>query len=250
VSSVIWEAAHLMRQAAHVVALTGAGVSTRSGIPDFRSVRSGMWNRTDPLEVASIWTFYNQPDVFYRWMRPLAQRIVAAEPNPAHRALAELERHGCLQAVITQNVDSLHQRAGSRHVFELHGHARSVRCLHCSHRASSEVLWADVLRGQQPAPCPECGGALKPDVILFGEPLPYEALSGAQQEALACDVMLVAGTSLEVMPAADLPMLAKRRGARLILVNLDPTPLDHVMDVVIRADVAKALSQLARAILW
>jgi NAD-dependent protein deacetylase/lipoamidase len=249
VLSAINEAAHLLRQSTHAVALTGAGVSTRSGIPDFRSMRSGLWNRTDPLEVASIWTFYNRPDVFYRWMRPLAQKIVAAEPNPAHRALAELERRGCLQTVITQNVDALHQRAGSQHVLELHGRAGSASCLHCSYQTSSAALWADVLKGQHPAPCPQCGGALKPDVILYGEPLPYEALSGAQQEALACDAMLVAGTSLEVMPAADLPLLAKRRGARLILVNLNPTPLDDAMDVVIRADVSKALAQLARATL-
>ncbi len=247
--SALSDAAQLVRQAAHVVALTGAGVSTRSGIPDFRSARSGMWRYADPLEVASIWTFYNQPDVFYRWLRPVAQRIAAAEPNPAHRALAHLEQHGCVQEIITQNVDSLHQRAGSRLVHELHGHARSVQCLRCAYRASSEALFADVLAGRLPAPCPKCGGALKPEVVLFGEPLPFDALSGAQQAALACDVMLVAGTSLEVMPAADLPLLAKRRGARLILVNLEPTPLDHAMDVVIRGDVTRALAQLARAIL-
>ncbi len=247
--SVIQQAAQLLRQATHVVALTGAGVSTPSGIPDFRSARSGLWNHVDPLAIASIWAFHDQPEIFYRWIRPIAQRLVAARPNPAHRALAELEQRGCLQAIVTQNVDSLHQLAGSQRVLEIHGHVRSATCLHCANQISAEVLWSAVSRGQFPQACPQCGGLLKPDVVLFGEPLPYQPLCEAQREALVCDVMLVIGTSLEVMPAADLPLLAKRRGARLILVNRDRTPYDAAMDVIIRADVAGALSQLALAVL-
>ncbi len=247
--SVIQQAAQMVRQAAHVVALTGAGISTPSGIPDFRSADSGLWRHVDPLEVASIWAFCNCPAAFYDWIRPLVQRLSVAEPNAAHRALAELEAHGCLEAVITQNVDSLHQRAGSRRVFEIHGHARSATCLRCGQAAAADLLWPIVLRGALPPPCAHCGGLVKPDVVLFGEPLPYEALSQAQQAALACDVMLVVGTSLEVMPAADLPLLARRRGARLILVNRASTPYDAAMDVIIRADVVPALSQLARAVI-
>ncbi len=247
--SLIHEAARMLRQATRVVALTGAGISTPSGIPDFRSARSGLWTFTDPLDSASIWVFHERPEAFYHWIRPLAQKIITAEPNPAHLALAALEQRGRLRAVITQNIDSLHQRAGSRRVFELHGHARSATCLHCSFAISAEVFWPLVVHGQAPPSCPRCGGVLKPDVVLFGEPLPYDILSQAQQEALTCDVMLVVGTSLEVMPAADLPLLAKRRGARLVLVNHDRTPLDEMMDVAIRADVAKTLAQVAHLVL-
>ncbi len=238
------QAAELLRSAGHWVALTGAGISTPSGIPDFRSENIGLWNYADPLEVASLWGFYNQPERFYSWFRPMLRKAFAAQPNGAHRVLAEMERAGRLRAVITQNIDSLHQRAGSAHVLELHGHTRTVTCLNCRSQGAADRLLADVLQGGAGLPCPECGGLLKPDVILFGEPLPYDAISAAQQAALACDIMLVIGTSLEVMPAADLPLLAKRRGAHLILINMTPTFLDDKMDVVLRADVAKTLQAL------
>lgn len=239
-------AVELLRTAKHVTALTGAGVSTPSGIPDFRSESSGLWNYANPFDVASLWGFHDHPERFYAWFRPILKKTVTARPNGAHRALAEMERAGRLQTVITQNIDSLHQAAGSRVVLELHGHTRSVTCLECGHSLPSEPLLAQVLDGGTPAGCPRCGGLLKPDVVLFGEPLSYESLSAAQEAALRCDVMLVVGTSLEVMPAADLPLLAKRRGARLILINLSPTALDEQMDVVVRADVAKALETLWR----
>ncbi|MGC8782147.1 MAG: SIR2 family NAD-dependent protein deacylase, partial [Anaerolineae bacterium] len=240
------QAAELIRRSAHAVALTGAGISTPSGIPDFRSTGSGLWNQVDPLEVATIWAFYEHPERFYRWIRPVARKLKDAQPNAAHRALAALEMHHLLHAVLTQNVDSLHQRAGSRRVIELHGHARSATCLECGHQVAADALWAAVLAGRSPEACPRCSGLLKPDVILFGEPLPYAALCAAQQEALTCDLMLVIGTSLEVMPAADLPLLARRHGARLILINREPTPYDAAMEVVIRADVARTLAELAR----
>ncbi len=239
----------LLRAAAHTVALTGAGISTASGIPDFRGNHAGLWRHADPLSVASIWAFHDDPMEFYRWIRPVMLKAGRARPNPAHAALAELEQAGRLQAVITQNIDSLHQQAGSRRVFELHGHTRTATCLSCRNNLPSEPLWSAALAGRLPPPCPRCGGLLKPDVILFGEPLPYEIISAAQQEALACDLMLIIGTSLEVMPAADLPLLARRRGARLVLVNLSRTPLDDQMDVVIRADVVKTLQALRRALL-
>lgn len=242
------QAAELLRSADHWVALTGAGISTPSGIPDFRSEHTGLWNYADPLEVASLWGFYSQPERFYTWFRPMLRKALAAQPNGAHRVLAEMEQAGRLGAVITQNIDSLHQRAGSTQVFELHGHMRTATCLNCGFQGSAADLLADVLQGGAGRPCPRCGGQLKPDVILFGEPLPYEAISAAQQAALACDVMLVIGTSLEVMPAADLPLLARRRGARLLLINMTPTLLDDQMDIVLRADVAKTLQALWREI--
>jgi NAD-dependent deacetylase len=200
------------------------------------------------LAVASIWAFHSQPKQFYRWIRPLMVKMLAARPNVAHTTLALLEQRGLLKAVITQNIDSLHLKAGSRHVLEIHGHTRTASCLECHHAVPSDSLWSCVLGGGAPPPCPACGGLLKPDVVLFGEPLPYEAISAAQHETLAADVMLIVGSSLEVMPAADLPLLARRRGAATILVNLTPTPLDMQMDVVIRADVVKTLQQLRRAL--
>jgi NAD-dependent deacetylase len=239
----------LLSAARYSVALTGAGISTPSGIPDFRGQRSGLWTEADPMAVASIWAFHDCPEQFYRWIRPLMGKALAAKPNAAHTALAALEQRGLLKAVITQNIDSLHLRAGSRRVLELHGHARTATCLDCHHGASSAPLWSAVLGGIPPPPCPECGGLLKPDVVLFGEPLPYDAISAAQHETLAADVMLIVGSSLEVLPAADLPLLAKRRGATTILVNLTPTPLDERMDVVIRADVVKTLLQLRRGLI-
>jgi NAD-dependent deacetylase len=243
------QAIDLLRASSYTVALTGAGISTPSGIPDFRGDHSGLWRHHDPLSVASIWAFHDDPAQFYHWIKPVIRKARSARPNPAHRALAELEQAGRLETVITQNIDSLHQHAGSQRVLEVHGHIRTATCLSCRGSYSAEPLWSAVLAGTQPAPCPACGGLLKPDVILFGEPLPNDTVTAAQQEALAAEVMLVAGTSLEVMPAADLPLLAQRRGARLILVNLTPTPLDDRMDAVIRADVVKTLQQFRRALI-
>ena len=238
-------AAELLQASRHALALTGAGISTPSGIPDFRSERSGLWTHVDPLEVASIWGFHDHPERFYEWFRPLVARTVVARPNGAHKALARMEQGGRLSGVVTQNVDSLHQAAGSRCVCELHGHMRTATCLGCNHRVAADEILEDVLEGCPPPRCAICNELLKPDVVLFGEPLPYDLLSRAQAEALDCDVMLIVGTSLEVMPAADLPMLARRRGARLILVNLSATPLDDQMDVIVRADVVAALEALA-----
>jgi NAD-dependent deacetylase len=201
------------------------------------------------MDVASLWAFHAHPERFYDWIRGFASKIRTAKPNPAHDVLARMEGAGLLRTVITQNVDSLHQIAGNRSVLELHGNTRTATCLECHARMSAESLWRAVTAGRMPEPCPQCGGLIKPDVILFGEPLPYDLLSAAQQEALNCEVMLVIGSSLEVMPAADLPLLAKRRGAHPILINLTPTPLDHDLEVVVREDVVKALQQIGRALL-
>jgi NAD-dependent deacetylase len=237
-------AVELLRASRRLLALTGAGISTPSGIPDFRSERSGLWKRADPLEVASIWGFHDHPDRFYEWLRPVLVRTTTAQPNGAHRVLARMEAAGRLAGVVTQNIDSLHQAAGSRYVCELHGHLRTATCLGCGEQVDGSAVVQAVLAGLPAPRCSECGELLKPDFVLFGEPLPYDTLSRAQERALACDVMLIAGTSLEVMPAADLPLLARRRGARLVLVNLSPTPLDAQMDVIIRADVVSALEAL------
>lgn len=227
------------------VALTGAGISTPSGIPDFRSPTSGVWEQHDPAEVASIYAFRENPRNFYTWLRPLAKLILAAQPNPAHEALAQLEKYGPLEALITQNIDMLHHRAGSRSVLEIHGHLRRATCMGCEEKfIAPKLLAAYVETGDMPR-CKLCGEVLKPDIILFGELLPMRLLKEAQMYALTCDLILVVGSSLEVAPAGDLPALAKQTGARLIIINHDPTHIDHQADLLISADVAEVLPQLA-----
>ena len=228
----------------HAVAFTGAGISTASGIPDFRSPGTGLWNFVDSLRVASIGAFWDDPISFYRWIRPLAHRMATATPNMAHRALADLEAAGVLHAVITQNVDCLHQRAGSRRVLEIHGDILTMLCLRCHVREPSEAYWPRFLADGTLPRCPCCNAVLKPGAVLFGELPPHKVLSEAQQEALRCDLMLIAGSSLEVMPAADLPRLARRRGAALIIINSEPTPLDRQATLVLRANVTTVLPRL------
>jgi len=247
VESDIARAAALLRAARHAVALTGAGTSTPSGIPDFRSPGSGLWEQADPMEVASIYTFRRDPEAFYDWMRPMVELLLTAEPNPAHLALAEMEDGGWLQAVITQNIDDLHQRAGSREVLELHGHLREATCAHCYHVLPSGELLDNFLASGEIPRCPECGGVMKPNVVLFGEQLPIMVVNAAMAHVHQADLMLVAASSLEVMPVARLPLLVREHGGHLIVVNLTPTYVDDVADVVIHADVAEVLPRIVRA---
>jgi NAD-dependent deacetylase len=241
----IARAIELLKGSSHTVALTGAGISTPSGIPDFRSPDSGIWNRVDPFEVASIVAFRHHPQAFYDWIRPLAQRILAASPNAAHLALAALEAQGPVRSVITQNIDLLHSRAGSRTVLEVHGHVREATCIRCYQVFEASSFIHEVVSSGQVPYCPACGGLLKPNVILFGEQLPVRVLNQAKRETRVSDVMLVAGTSLEVAPAGDLPLLARETGSHVIIINKSATPLDGVADVVIHADVIDILPLLA-----
>lgn len=239
----IQQAARLIAQARRIVAMTGAGISTPSGIPDFRSPASGLWDHTDPLEVASIFAFRHHPQRFYNWVRPLTLLLLEARPNPAHYALAALEREGKLKAIITQNIDGLHHKAGSQTVYELHGHLREVTCTKCYAVQDSAAAFAKFIADGQ-APRHHCGGVLKPNVILFGEQLPMREFVLAQVATKEADLMLVAGSSLEVAPASDLPDLALENRAKLIIINYQPTYLDFRADVVIRADVAEVLPRL------
>jgi NAD-dependent deacetylase len=234
----IARAAEIVRGARSVVALTGAGISVPSGIPDFRS-DGGLWSLDDPMEVASLRAFRVNPQHFYAWFRPLLGRLLDAQPNPAHLALAALERAGALKALITQNIDGLHQRAGSREVYELHGHLRSATCLECERQAPTGPLLERVRHGEIPR-C-DCGGLFKPDVVLFDELLPRGLFWLAQRAIETCDALIVAGTSLEVAPVGDMPLVALRRGARIIIVNQSGTNLDERADVVLHEDVAEAL---------
>ncbi len=242
-------AADLFCQAKRVVALTGAGISTPSGIPDFRSEGTGLWSRDEPMEVASLNTFCTAPEKFYAWFRPLAGQIFNACPNPAHIALAQLEEAGRIGLVATQNIDTLHQKAGSRRVAEMHGTLATLSCTQCFSQVSSQGFLAPfVERGEIPH-CPKCGGVLKPDVILFGEQLPQKAWMEAQGESRRCDLMLVAGSSLEVLPVAGLPMQALDRGAHLIIVNNTPTYLNVRADIAILEDVAEVLPAIAERVI-
>ena len=237
------QAAAILRGAQRAVALTGAGISTPSGIPDFRG-DGGLWLREDPMEVASLRGFCKNPMRFFNWFQPILDQSLLAQPNPAHEALAALEKMGKLRAVVTQNIDGLHQRAGSREVYELHGHLRSATCMGCGQQAPSGPLIEKVRRGELPW-C-ACGGLFKPDVVLFEEDLPrgtYWLSASAMEKA---DAVIVAGTALEVYPACDMPLEAVKRGTPLIIVNKSPTYLDEQAAVVIREDVALALPAIIK----
>ncbi len=241
-------AAKIIKQSRHAVALTGAGISTPSGIPDFRSPNSGLWTTVDPREVASIEGFRKNPRAYYEWRRPLLETVRRAQPNAAHLALAELERRERLRAVITQNIDGLHQRAGSRRVLEVHGRGREMICLSCRDVIAADHEAAQVAeRGEVPH-CPRCGGLLKPNVVFFGELLPLDVLAEVAREIRLCDLVLVVGSSLEVQPACLWPEEAMRHGARAIVVNYQPTYLDDDAEVVIHDDVARVLPAIVDAI--
>jgi NAD-dependent deacetylase len=242
----ITRAAGLLRQADYTVALTGAGHSTPSGVPDFRSPDSGLWTQVDPLAVASLFAFRLRPQDFYDWIRPLARTMLEAQPNPAHYALARLEAVGLVKSVITQNIDGLHQKAGSQRVHEVHGHLREATCIRCYEVVPADNLIAEFLEGG-PVPRCTCGGVMKPNVILFGEQLPLNVLTAARQDTRACDLMLVIGSSLTVEPVADLPLMALGHRAKLIIVNYQPTHLDERADVLIHADLAEVLPRIADA---
>jgi NAD-dependent deacetylase len=240
------DAAELFRNAQRVVVLTGAGISTPSGIPDFRSEGSGLWSRDEPMEVASLSTFRTAPERFFHWFRPLAGQIFYALPNPAHQALAAYEQAGYSKTVLTQNIDGLHQKAGSSHVVELHGTLRTLSCAQCYRQFASEIFLKPFIENGTIPRCPDCNGILKPDVILFGEQLPQSAWQAAQRAVRRCDLMLVAGSSLEVLPVAGLPLQALDRGAHLIVVNNTPTYVNVRADIVITEDVATTLPEIIK----
>jgi NAD-dependent deacetylase len=241
----IEQAVGYLKQSHRAVALTGAGISTPSGIPDFRSPGSGLWETYDPMVVASVGAFRHRPEDFYNWIRPLAALILQAQPNPAHIALAELEAEGRIQAVITQNIDMLHNRAGSQNVYEVHGQLRQATCMGCGNLSDTEDMLAGFVSSMAVPTCEICGEVLKPNITLYGEVPPLHVLRAAEVWAATCDLMLVAGSSLEVVPVADLPLLAKQNNARLIIVNIGETYADQIADVVIHDNVADVLPRLA-----
>jgi NAD-dependent deacetylase len=218
------------------VVLTGAGISTESGIPDFRSP-TGIWADVDPFEVASIQAFGRDPARVWGFYRQRIGLLRDAEPNAAHLALAELERRGLVEAVVTQNIDTLHSRAGSEDVVEVHGSIRSAQCPGCLWSEPADAVLAQLAESPVPV-CPHCGGPLKPGVVLFGELLPAGAMERATQLARAARLMLVVGSSLEVWPIGGLPLEAQS----LAIVNRGPTALDERALLKIDAAAGKTLS--------
>ncbi len=237
-----------LRSARHAVVLTGAGISTPSGIPDFRSARTGLWTKDDPMQVASLTAFKYRPEVFFNWLRPLAQKMWQAQPNAAHLALAELEKAGLIQATITQNIDGLHQQAGAQKVLELHGSTLTASCRTCRKTYPTEGFRQPFLEGGIPR-CPSCHSILKPDIVLFEENLPIAVWEEARWFCEQADLMLVVGSSLEVVPAAELPYWAVENHARLVINTLSATYLDGQADVLLPYDVTEIMPLVKKAAL-
>jgi len=243
----VQRAAELIGAARRGLVMTGAGVSAESGIPTFRG-EGGLWTRYDPVKVASIEYFMADPSAYWTVSKDRGRVALAARPNPGHDALAALEALGHLVAVVTQNTDGLHQDSGSRTVIEVHGSSRLVECLGCGNREPRSEVQAR-LDMEMPPRCKVCGGTfLKPTVVLFGEPLPQEAIQHALALARQADVMLVVGSSLVVRPAADIPLVAVRSGAQLIVINAEPTPFDALAAVVIRGKSGEVLPEIVELI--
>jgi len=237
------KAAELLSSARRGVALTGAGASAESGIPTFRG-EGGLWTSYDPVKVSSIDSFMADPVSYWQVSKDRGRVALAAKPNQGHMALAALEGAGHLVAIVTQNTDGLHQASGARRVIELHGSGRNVRCLECGTIESRQDV-QDRLNVEMPPRCRACGGALlKPTVVLFGEPMPVDAVMAAYDLARQADVMLVVGTSLVVYPAAEIPLVAVRAGAPLIVINAKPTPFDRFAEVVIHGRSGEILPEI------
>jgi NAD-dependent deacetylase len=238
-------AAELVAAARRGVAFTGAGVSAESGIRTFRG-RDGLWRQYDPYKVASIEGFLRDPSFYWQVAMEGWRMFGQARPNPGHVALAAMEEAGHLAGVVTQNTDGLHRDAGTRTLVELHGNGRTVRCLDCGASEPRPDVQARLSR-ELPPRCRTCGGMrIKPDVVFFGEPLPSAAMMEAFRMARECDLMLVVGSSLQVYPAADVPEAARERGAPLLIVNDEPTPLDVSAAVVVRGRAGEVLPELLR----
>ena len=241
-------ACELVAASQRIAAFTGAGISAESGVPTFRDSDDALWNKYDTSVIADIGNFRRDPTLYWEFFAEARYPIMSkAQPNAGHKALVDMEHAGRLRWLITQNIDGLHQAAGSSSVIELHGNTRRILCLSCG----TEHSWDEVYQTLQSIavpPCKACGGPIKPDVVFFGESLPHQALRSAGQAIQGCDLFLAVGSSLVVYPAAMMPIEAKARGARLIIVNLTPTPHDHQADVVLRQPAGQVLPALVKAL--
>ncbi|CAN5450623.1 NAD-dependent protein deacylase [soil metagenome] len=239
--------AELIRESECTVALTGAGISVPSGIPDFRTPGTGLWENVDPMEVAHIDAFRGDPAHFWSFYRPRLAGLGGVDPNPAHEALAELERRGLLEGVITQNIDTLHSRAGSENVVEVHGSIRTASCQACDASFALADLEA-IFDDKGVATCTACTSLVKPDVVLFGEMLPAAAMAEAEELASRADLLLCVGSSLEVYPVAGLPSVTIARGGRVAIVTKGPTPLDSDAVLKLEGEVTDELGAVLAAL--
>ena len=239
----IKKTAQVIRRSKKVVALTGAGISVESGIPDFRGP-SGLWEKFDPMEYATIDAFIANPKKVWAMLKEMGSVVERAEPNPAHIALAQLEEMGLLSSIVTQNIDKLHQAAGSKRVIEFHGNSSKLLCMSCGRLYERKEIVLESL-----PPLCSCSGVLKPNVVFFGEAIPRKAHLEAQEEAGSCGVMLVVGTSAVVSPACDLPLIAKRAGATIVEVNLEETQLTrHITHWILKGSASILLQALVNEI--
>lgn len=234
-------AARLLRQAKRIVCLTGAGASAESGVLTFRDTKDGLWSRFDPQLLASQAGFAANPGMVWQWYMQRLMAVEGARPNEGHRALAQFERSTPSFTIVTQNVDDLHERGGSRRVLHLHGRITRFRCNVCSFE---HELLPDEKRGMRPPRCLSCGGPVRPDVVWFGEPLPQRILDKAWHESERCDVFLVVGTSGVVYPAAHLPLVAQHHGAAVIDINPEATHISERADVCLPARSGLVLPRL------
>lgn len=239
--------AELLGRSRRTVALTGAGVSVPSGIPDFRTPETGLWAKVDPMEVAHISVFERDPERFWSYYRPRFQALGDKEPNRAHEALAELERRGLIEGVITQNIDRLHRAAGSENVIEVHGSIETSSCLECGTAYGLDEI-DGIFDGRGVAICSACGGPVKPDVVLFGELLPEEAMARATELAEAAELMLCVGSSLAVHPVAGMPQLTLERGGSVAIVTKGQTPYDRDAELKLEGEVDAELAALVDAL--
>ena len=233
------DVARMLRKSRRTVALTGAGISAESGIPTFRN-DDGLWKKYDPAIYASYEVFLRDPSKHWEMQSDLVRKFDPLLPNPAHKSLAELENIGMLHRVITQNIDGLHSKAGNHEVVEIHGSIQKSYCMECDHQFLAPEIPADI-----PPLCP-CGGVIKPSTVLFGEPMPEEAMKQALLESRDCDLMLVIGTSATVQPAASLPIIASEHGARLIEIN--PEPAIPYADLRLPEKAGKAMASIVTSL--
>ncbi len=239
-NTLLHEAARLISAATNVYAFTGAGVSVESGIPDFRSA-SGLWSRFDPVEYGTLGAFRKHPEKVWKMLGELAE-IADAKPNPGHVAMARMEERGWLKGIITQNIDGLHQKAGSCNVVEFHGTIFRLVCLSCGMRFPLEEFRHDL-----PPVCPSCMEIMKPDVVFFDESIPEEAFQAAREIVTSADLMIVAGTSCNVMPAAMIPLEVMQRGGKIIEINPEPA-LSEAAAVAIRAPFSLSMQGIFQAL--
>ncbi|UUZ94879.1 NAD-dependent deacylase [Paenibacillus sp. P25] len=231
----------LLKESNSAVIFSGAGMSTESGLQDFRSADRGMWNNRNPLELASTKAMKSNRSEFIRFYQWRIQEMMNHEPNAGHHILSKWEKNGRISGVITQNVENYHEQAGTKHIAKLHGDLGTLRCMMCKQQYESRLYLPP-----DPLTVCSCGGFIRPNVVLFGEMLPHAALDLAERLVESADLFIVLGSSLQVSPANQLPKQAKQRGAKLVIVNREPTPLDHYADLVIHSSIGEVLGEADR----